>query len=81
MKAGKKTGKGRVREYSLEAKHEGEENSILKGKRRRLNISHEQNERENKGIALRVSWLYDKLENIKEMLLLLLLTFLRFSFS
>jgi len=80
MKAGKKMGRGRARDYSVETKREGEENRILKGKLRRLNTSHQQKERENTEIALMVSWLYDKLQNVKEMLLLLL-TFLIFSFS
>lgn len=61
-----------MREYRLEAKYLGEENSILKGKLRRLNTTHEQKDREKKGIALRVSWLYDKIENNTEMLLLLI---------
>lgn len=73
-------GKERMREYRLEAKHSGEENRILKGKWRWLNTTHEQKDREKKRIALRASWLSDKLENNKEMLLLLLLTFLGFSF-
>lgn len=71
--------KERMSEYRLEDKCLGEENSILKGKWWQLNTTHEQKDREKKGIALRFSWLYDKLENNTEMLLLIV--FLGFSFS
>lgn len=72
-------GKERMREYRLEAKYSGEENSVLKGKWRWLNTTLEQKDREKNVIALRVLWLSDKLGKGKEMLLLL--TFLGFSFS